>query len=261
MAALPPQLTQRMQQYFAELMRQGKQIPQPGAPPPGATPGINPSAPSPYEKGAGGAPGGPGGMGTGLSPYNMPKAIPPYGNTDVPPGAGGLFGSGSTAPMNEERLTGVGTGGIPDRLPEPAMGPAQPPGEMGPEQPPGLAEPEVPPQAGEDPYQSIYADMTEEELAQMAGMGDLERQMILAEKMRDQENLEGRYVNKGRTYVADSPIAHAVRGYGIHKGKKDAKRIAGEQTAGRQTLLDLLRRKYGQEEEEEAAMPPGTISA
>lgn len=103
-------------------------------------------------------------------------------------------------------------------------------------------QPPQPAQAGQGgPAPSIYDNMSDEQLQQMAGMGDLDRQMELAESMRDQDPLKGRYVNQGRTYVGDSPIAHAVRGYGIYKGKKDAERIGGEQTQGRRTFIDLLR--------------------
>jgi len=105
---------------------------------------------------------------------------------------------------------------------------------------PGTPQPGQAPQAG---ARSIYEDLSEGQLGQIAGMGDLDRQMAQAEAMRDTAALEGRYVNQGRTYVADSPLAHAVRGAKIFKGAKGAKRIGEEQTAGRRTVIDLLRNR------------------
>lgn len=105
---------------------------------------------------------------------------------------------------------------------------------------PQPAQPGQAPQAG---ARSIYEDLTEEQLGEIAGMGDLDRQLAMAEQLRDTPALEGRYINQGRTYVADSPIAHAVRGARIHVGRKRAKRIGEEQTAGRRTIIDLLRNR------------------
>jgi len=114
------------------------------------------------------------------------------------------------------------------------------PGIAGPIPIPGTPQPGQAPQAGAT---SIYEDLSEGQLGQIAGMGDLDRQMAQAEAMRDTAALEGRYVNQGRTYVADSPLAHAVRGAKIFKGAKGAKRIGEEQTAGRRTVIDLLRNR------------------
>ncbi len=114
---------------------------------------------------------------------------------------------------------------------------------------PGIAGPiAIPgtPQAGQAPQagaRDIYEDLSDDQLGQLSGMGDLDRQMAQAEAMRDTAALEGRYVNQGRTYVADSPLAHAVRGAKIFKGQKGAKRIGGEQTEGRRTVIDLLRNR------------------
>lgn len=103
-----------------------------------------------------------------------------------------------------------------------------------------------PPKAGQAPqagYASIYDDLGPQDVKQLAGMGDLERQLGVAEAMRDTERLKGRYVSQGRMYVADSPLAHIVRGTKIYKGGKRAREIGEEQTAGRQTIIDLLRNR------------------
>jgi hypothetical protein len=92
-------------------------------------------------------------------------------------------------------------------------------------------------------FKSIYDELSDEDLKKFGAMGDLERQLAQAEAMRTTDPLKGRYVNQGRTYVADSPLAHIVRGAQIYKGTKDVGRIGGEQTAGRQTIIDLLRNR------------------
>lgn len=101
------------------------------------------------------------------------------------------------------------------------------------------------PQAGEGTgaFGDVFADMTDEQADKYAGMGDLRKQKEQAEAMRDTEALEGYLINNGRTYVADSPIAHVVRGAKIYKGKKDSDRIGGEQTEGRRSFIDLLRKR------------------
>lgn len=97
--------------------------------------------------------------------------------------------------------------------------------------------------AGTGAFEGIFENMTDEQADKYAGMGDLAKQRKTAEAMRDTEALEGFLINNGRTYVADSPIAHIVRGARIHKGKKDTDRIGGEQTEGRRSFIDLLRTK------------------
>lgn len=152
---------------------------------------------------------------------------------------------GGGVPASAPPLGGAGTMEDPLQLSTMQIQGQLPPEQMGPPQPP---------QAGAGgPAPSIYEGMSEEQLQQMAGMGDLDRQMALAEKMRDTAPLEGRYVNQGRSYVGDSPLAHAVRGYEKYKGRKDAERIGGEQTAGRKTFIDLLRDRARRGREEPMA--------
>jgi hypothetical protein len=97
--------------------------------------------------------------------------------------------------------------------------------------------------AGTGALEGVFEGMTDEDADIYAGMGDLGRQRKQAEAMRDTKALEGFLVNNGRTYVADSPVAHIVRGAKIHKGKKDTDRIGGEQTTGRRSFIDLLRKR------------------
>jgi len=97
--------------------------------------------------------------------------------------------------------------------------------------------------AGSGALEGIFAGMTDEDADVYAGMGDLGRQRKQAEAMRDTEALEGFLVNQGRTYVADSPIAHIVRGARIYKGTKETKKIGKKQTEGRRSFIDLLRKR------------------
>jgi len=97
--------------------------------------------------------------------------------------------------------------------------------------------------AGTGAFEGIFENMTDEQADRYAGMGDLKKQRETAEAMRDTEALEGFLINQGRTYVADSPVAHIVRGAKIYKGKKDTDRIGGEQTEGRRSFIDLLRKR------------------
>jgi hypothetical protein len=107
------------------------------------------------------------------------------------------------------------------------------------------------PQAGSGTgaFEGIFDNMTDEQADKYAGMGDLKKQYGQAEAMRDTEALEGFLVNQGRTYVADSPIAHIVRGAKIYKGAKDVKKIGKEQTEGRRSFIDLLRQRDKKDEE------------
>ena len=120
-----------------------------------------------------------------------------------------------------------------------AAGEAPPPTGQPQPLPGGTAQPPQPGQPG------VWEGMTDEEAQRYAGMGDLRRQMAQAEALRDTEALKGRYVNQGRTFVADHPLAHIVRGARIYKGQKDVKRIGKEQTEGRRAIIDLLRRRTG----------------
>lgn len=103
--------------------------------------------------------------------------------------------------------------------------------------------------AGTGAFDGIFENMTDEQADKYAGMGDLKKQKEQAEAMRDTEALQGYLINNGRTYVADSPIAHIVRGAKIYKGKKDSDRIGGEQTEGRRSFIDLLRKRDKVDEE------------
>ena len=76
-----------------------------------------------------------------------------------------------------------------------------------------------------------------------AGMGDVDRQMSLAEEMRGTADAEGYSVNRGRTFVAANPLEHAVVGAKRWKGARDAKRLGTEQTKGRRSFIDLLRNR------------------
>jgi hypothetical protein len=103
--------------------------------------------------------------------------------------------------------------------------------------------------AGSGAFEGIFEGMTDEAADKYAGMGDLKKQREQAEAMRDTEALQGFLVNQGRTYVADSPIAHIVRGAKIYKGTKDVKKIGGKQTEGRRSFIDLLRKRDKVDEE------------
>lgn len=105
--------------------------------------------------------------------------------------------------------------------------------------PPGGA-----PQAGASaPPPGIFGSMSDEDAGMYAGMGDLGKQRAAAEAMRDTADAEGRTVNRGRTFVAASPLEHLVVGAKRYKGKKDVKKIGEKQTKGRKSLIDLLRNK------------------
>ena len=165
------------------------------------------------------------------APEQQMEEVIAYGQQPPPP----QMPTPSAAPPN----LGPGPGAaLPGAMGQPT-GPAGTGGGAG----GGMAPTAKPPLAGAEGPPSIYEGMSEEQLSQMAGMGDLDRQLAQAETMRDQENLKGRYINPGRTYVGDSPIAHAVRGWGIYKGRKEAERLGGEQTEGRRTFIDLLRNR------------------
>ncbi len=97
--------------------------------------------------------------------------------------------------------------------------------------------------AGTGALEGVFENMTDLEADKYAGMGDLRKQYDQAEAMRDTDALQGFLINNGRTYVADSPVAHIVRGAKIYKGTKDVKRIGGEQTEGRRSFIDLLRKR------------------
>jgi hypothetical protein len=89
----------------------------------------------------------------------------------------------------------------------------------------------------------VFASMDEEQAQMYAGMGELKKQRERAEELRDTEDAAGRYLNQGRTFVAAHPLEHLSVGLRRMKGKKEAKRIGGEQTKGRKGIIDLLRNK------------------
>jgi hypothetical protein len=129
--------------------------------------------------------------------------------------------------------------------------PVYPTGEPPSGAPGALPEATATPQAGAGTgaLEGIFENMTDEAADKYAGMGDLGRQRKQAEAMRDTEALEGFLVNNGRTYVADSPVAHIVRGAKIYKGTKDTKKLGKEQTKGRRSFIDLLRKRDKVDEE------------
>jgi hypothetical protein len=108
---------------------------------------------------------------------------------------------------------------------------------------PMQAETMQPAQAGMENAPGVFESMTDEDSAMYAGMGDLSKQRGAAEAMRDTEDARGQYVNQGRTFVAASPLEHLVVGAKRYKGKKDVKGIGEKQTKGRKSLIDLLRRR------------------
>ena len=91
----------------------------------------------------------------------------------------------------------------------------------------------------EDPYSSPFENP--DVVSAVLGRGDLNRQMSTAEAMRDQEGVQGRYVSRGRVYAPGHAAEHLVRGLTKRKGRKDAKRIAGEQKESQEALIELLR--------------------
>jgi hypothetical protein len=98
--------------------------------------------------------------------------------------------------------------------------------------------------AGNTPNDSSVFDNLDPATAQaLMGLGDKDRQLAYAEKMRDQDAPSGRYVSNGRIYVGASPIEQGMSAYTRFRGAKDAKRIGEEQTQGRLSVLDLLRGK------------------
>lgn len=101
------------------------------------------------------------------------------------------------------------------------------------------------PQAGAapPPRPGIFEGMSDEDADRYAGMGDLERQMGVAEGLRTTEDAKGYSVNQGRTFVAANPLEHLVVGLKRRKGKKETDRLGGEQTKGRRSIIDLLRNR------------------
>ena len=81
-----------------------------------------------------------------------------------------------------------------------------------------------------------------EGIGQIMGMGGLQEQMATAQAMRDQKAPQGQTVRNG-IYVGASPLEHLSTGIQRYKGKKDVKRIAGEQKAARTSVWDLLRER------------------
>lgn len=109
-----------------------------------------------------------------------------------------------------------------------------------------------PPQAGAGTSAStgVFAGMSDEDAEKYAGMGELRKQRERAEALRDTEDAEGRYLNQGRTFVAASPLEHLSVGLRRYKGKKKSDVIGEKQTAGRKSLIDLLRDKDAVTEED-----------
>lgn len=98
-------------------------------------------------------------------------------------------------------------------------------------------------------------DMTDEELDELVGLGVIGddiaeniRQRRVAEELRYRAGPEGRQA--GRTYVAANPMEHigeAMQKYTAHKDMRrldEERKVLGvDQTTGRRTFWDLLRRK------------------
>lgn len=135
-------------------------------------------------------------------------------------GAPGTPGGGAPAAV----ASGGAGGQVTTGPPAPAQGPPEPP---------------PAPVAGSP---STLDQISPEMAQQLMSLGDKERQLALAEKMRDQEGGKGRTVSNGRIYVAGSPLDAGITAYQKFKGKRDADRIGEEQTAGRMSILDLLRK-------------------
>ena len=93
------------------------------------------------------------------------------------------------------------------------------------------------------PVPGIFEEMSDEDLKAILGLGDLERQISVAERLANQPQLEGRYVSGGRIYVADAPLAHGLRAYTQRKGRKRVRSLAEEESDIKQSLADLLRGK------------------
>lgn len=126
-----------------------------------------------------------------------------------------------------EAEKGLGAQGAPATPPAASVGPPEP-----------TQVPPEPPSAGS---KSMLETTDPAVLQQILGLGDLERQLAFAEKMRDQENPSGRYVSNGRIYVAGSPLEHGVAAFQKFRGKRQADQIGKDQIAGRSRILDILK--------------------
>ncbi len=130
---------------------------------------------------------------------------------------------------------GLGAPGAPSAGPTGPAGSGSPPTEGPPVPTEG---PPEPPSAGSS---SMLEQTDPAILQQILSLGDVDRQMALAEAMRDRESPEGRYVSNGRMYVAGSPLEHAATAFGKFRGKRQADKLGKEQIAGRMRILDILK--------------------
>lgn len=132
-----------------------------------------------------------------------------------------------------------------------------------PQGPPPMATPQGPPQGPPEPAQgppqsqnmmagggagtdipTAFDNMSPQVAQSLMGLGDKDRQMKYAEKLRDRGPLEGtKFKNSvgGETFVGSGPGAFALRAYENFRNKKNIDKLGKEQTQGRMNILDLLR--------------------
>ena len=146
----------------------------------------------------------------------------------------------------------VGTGGPAGTMNNPMQLPPMQVRGQGPMGPPAPQDQMGPPQAGAGTGATtgVFAGMSDADARQYAGMGELRVQKDRAESLRDTEDAKGRYLNQGRTFVAASPLEHLSVGLRRYKGKKKSREIGEKQTAGRKSIIDLLREKKDLTEED-----------
>jgi hypothetical protein len=131
-----------------------------------------------------------------------------------------------SAPRPTPPVTAQAPGGPPQGPPDPQQGPPQSQNQLA--------------TGGAGTDVSPYGMLDDKSAMALMSLGDKDRQLKLAERLRDQDSVKGNTVRN--QFVADVPGA-AIQAYQRFRGAKDAKRLGNEQTAGRMQILDLLRGK------------------
>lgn len=140
-------------------------------------------------------------------------------------------------PINEVRVNA-----LRKPMPSPmAPPPAAPPSVAPAPSPVVAANPPPSPSITEPEQPSIFDNP--EAVSKVLGMGDLNRQMAFADKVRGKASPEGRYSSSGRIYTAASPFEHMGTAYEKYMANKQSKNLAGQQLDAKKAIIEALRGK------------------